>query len=219
MIPNVHDPEFWHEELQPLLIDLDFALNVAVPKAHAVFSEHLKKPVNRPLLSNLIRYFVLDYLWSRGHSAAEIDPDTWGMRRLPNNGIEVIFRRSCIRIRKALEPPLPMTASAQDFYQQLLSEEFNDTSVATNLLILWNLNAKLEYAGDMRLIRPVNGTPRAVQWDWAKKVVLTSVDPGRVVTPEYSQPTDLPITREGDEQIGASEDNTKPATGTNGNGD
>jgi hypothetical protein len=49
MIPNiVHDPDYWHEELKPLLYEVDLALQDAVPKAHAVFTNHIKKNVNRP---------------------------------------------------------------------------------------------------------------------------------------------------------------------------
>jgi len=71
MLPNtVHDPDFWVQELDPLLKELDFAIQIAVPKAHKFFSEYHKKPINRPLLSNLIRYHALEYLWSHGFDMA-----------------------------------------------------------------------------------------------------------------------------------------------------
>lgn len=194
MLPNVHDPEYWHEELQPLLVDIDFALRLAVPKAHTFFAEYVKKPINRPLLSNLIRYFVLDYLLGQGRDAVEFgDPDSWGLRSLSNNGIEITYRRSRIRFRKGIEPPCPTTISAQDFYQQWLSEEFTQDGVVTNLLILWNLDAQLQYSGDLRLIRPVDGNRQFAEWEWSKRVALTAVDPGRVIGPDYSLPSELPL--------------------------
>jgi hypothetical protein len=217
MIPNVHDPDYWHEELRPFLVDLDFALQLAVPKAHKFFSSYEEKPVNKPLLSNLIRYYVLEYLWSRGHNAKESDPDGWGMRSLSNNGIEVLYKRSCIRIRKGLEPPCPMTSSAQDFYQQSLFEECGEDSVVTNLLILWNLRYDLQYSGDMHIVRPVNGDAKTVVCDWSKRVVLgkASIDPECVVPSEYALPTELPL----DPSIQSEdedEDEDEEGTGTDG---
>src|ERR1039457_5988292 len=149
MIPNVHDPEFWHDELQPLLVDLDFALRVATPKAHAVFDDYLNKPVNRPLLSNLIRYFVLDYLKSHGHSAAEIedDLDAWGLHGLPNNGIEISDKRACMRIRKGTEPPCPNTRSQRDFYQQWLwAEDGGEPSIDRKSTRLNSSHLVISYA-------------------------------------------------------------------------
>ncbi len=210
MIPNVHDPEYWHEELQPLLADLDFALRVATPKAHAVFTDHLQKPVNRPLLSNLIRYFVLEYLRSRGHSASDIeDPDSWGLRGLPNNGIEIIYKRSCIRIRKGIDPPCPNTQAQRDFYQQRLWEDDGEDAVATNLIVLWNLGLGLLYEGDMKLVRPLKGNAKWVRLEWSKQVIVLSVDPDAIINSEYSRPSELPLQRDGIDE----------RTGTDGDGD
>jgi hypothetical protein len=98
MIPkHVHDPEYWLQELEPLLKELDFAFQVSVPKAHQFFTDYHKKPVNRPLLSNLIRYHALEYLWSHGFdtdTAKEEGAEGWGFRGLPNNGIELLYKQS-----------------------------------------------------------------------------------------------------------------------------
>jgi hypothetical protein len=146
--PNLHDPEYWSNELEPLLKDLDFAFHLAVPQAHRFFTDWRKKKVNRPLLSNLIRYHVLEYLWTRGFDGAtakEDEGDGWGLRGLPNNGLEILYRQSCIRVRKGIDPPFPNTASAENFYQQKLFEASGDEGVLTNLLILYNLDASLQY--------------------------------------------------------------------------
>src|SRR5215472_1793667 len=165
MLPDVNDPDYWLQELEPLLRELDFALRVAVPKAHNFFTDYEKKPINRPLLSNLVRYYTLSYLWANGYNAKEEgegDADSWGMRGLPNNGIELIFRQSCIRVRKGVEPPCPMTASSRDFYQQVLFDEAG-TGIVTNLLVLFDLDGELQYDGNMRLVRPIKGTMKYVK--------------------------------------------------------
>lgn len=211
--PNVHDPDYWVEELMPLLVDIDFALRIGVPEAHRFFTEFHKKAINRPVLSNLIRYHALEYLWSRGFdrtTAKEEDADGWGMRGLPNNGIELVFKQSCVRLRKGIDPPYPTTAAAEDFYQQALFGEL-DQGIVTNLLILFNLDAKLQYDGKLRLMRPqrLNSKRKLVKCDWSRTVEPQSVDLTRSVLPEYKHNTDLPFDGS-DAQEG---------TGTDSNGD
>lgn len=203
MIPNLHDPDYWLEELEPLLRELDFAFQVAIPKAHKFFTDYHKKPVNRPLLSNLIRYHALEYLWSKGYNDAKEegdDPDGWGLRGLPNNGIELLYKQSCIRVRKGIEPPCPMTAAAKNFYQQRLFAEAI-AGVVTNLLVLYSLSADLQYGG-MQLMRPVkllrgkNGSPK-VKCDWSQTVVFgATVDLNKPIPVKYSLNPDLPLSAE-----------------------
>jgi hypothetical protein len=117
--PNINDPDYWVEELMPLLTDIDFALKVGVPKAHSFFTDFHKKPVNRPVLSNLIRYHTLEYLWAQGFdnsTAKEEGEDGWGLRGLPNNGIELLYKQGCVRLRKGIDPPYPTTVASEDFY-------------------------------------------------------------------------------------------------------
>jgi len=107
-----------------LLRELDFAFRVGVPKAHLFFTDYHKKPVNRPLLSNLVRYHALEYLWSRGfNDAKEEGDDGWGLHGRPNNGIELLYKQSCTRVRKGIDPRYPTTTASTEFYQQKLFEE------------------------------------------------------------------------------------------------
>lgn len=218
-IPNVHDAEYWTSELDPLLRDLDFAFRLAVPQAHLFFTEWRKKKVNRPLLSNLIRYHVLEYLWTQGFdtvTAKEDDGDGWGLRGLPNNGLELLFRKSCIRVRKGIDPPYPNTTSAENFYQQRLFEE-SGNGLITNLLILYNLDSNLQYDGKLLLMRPMklNAKKKTVKCDWVKTVEIRGLDPGRAIPSEFMHGGELPFS---DEQT----DRTNEKTGTEGkrvNGD
>jgi hypothetical protein len=195
--PNVQDPEFWVEELMPLLTDIDFALKIAVPKAHGFFTHFHKKPINRPVLSNLIRYHALEYLWAQGFdhtTAKEEGADGWGLQRLPNNGIELLYKQSCIRLRKGIDPPYPTTGASEDFYQQALFGEL-DRGVVTNLLIMFNLDANLQYDGKLRLMRPekLNARRKLVKCTWVRTVELQSVDLTQAVSPEYQHASELPL--------------------------
>jgi len=215
-IPNdVHDPDLWVELLKPLLLELDFAFQIAVPKAHQFFTNYHKKPVNRPLLSNLIRYHALEYLWSSGHSdAKEEDEDGWGFRGLPNNGIELLYQQSCIRVRKGIDPPYPTTGNAEDFYRQKLFQEM-ESGVKINLLILYNLNSQLQYDGKLSILRPVKliKKMKKVTWDWRRTVTPSEFSVMKPVAPEYMHATDLPM--EHDTQAGHEEVKEKTAgTGT-----
>jgi hypothetical protein len=189
---DVHDPEYWHAELRPLLVELDLALQSAVPKAHDVFVSHLKKPVNRPLLSNLVRYFVLEYLKAANIDARDLEEDEgWALKNLSNNGIEILYRGSCIRFRKSMDPPAPSTEAGKNFYQQVLSQEFG--TVVINILILWNLNSSLQYVGEMYIVRLIRVRGRKVKYEWRKAVDLSVINISEPVEPEYVLPADLPI--------------------------
>ena len=117
-IPKEDEPEYWDEQLQPLLSELNFGIYFAVQAAHRFFED---RPVNRPVLSALIRYYLSNYLTAHHYGAKEEvgDPDDWNMRSLANNGIELRYKGSRIRIRKATGMPAPMTASSRDYYQQI----------------------------------------------------------------------------------------------------
>jgi hypothetical protein len=196
MIPiNVHDPDYWLQELDPLLKELDFAFQVAVPMAHKFFTDYHKTQVNKPVLSNLIRFHALEYLWSNGfETAREEGEDGWGLKGLPNNGIELRYRQSCIRVRKGIDPPYPTTASSEDFYQQKLFDEM-DLGIATNLLVLFNLDGKLQYDGKLRLMRPIGLyiKRKTVRCDWIRTVRLNAADVSTPVTSEYMHAPDLPL--------------------------
>lgn len=198
MIPDIHDPEYWLEQLSPLLNELQFAFASAVPKAEEFFRVFKNRSrINRPLYSSLVRYEVLEYLTAKGYNAIDEVPtvdgpiEGCGLRHLPNNGIELRFQASCIRIRKGTEPPCPHTGASQDFYQQSL--DFGDAAagIVTNLLVLWDLDDKLQFCG-LRLVRPVNGGPKFVEWDWQKTVPIATVSPTDVVTPQYGRDPELP---------------------------
>jgi hypothetical protein len=211
MIPTtVHDPDYWLQELEPLLKELHFAFSLAVPKAHEFFTVFRKTRVNRPLLSNLIRYHALEYLWSHGYSEArEESVDDWGLRGLPNNGIELLYKRSCIRVRKGVDPPYPTTESSEDFYQQKLIEEI-DAGIDINLLVLYNLDADLKYDGKLSLLRPttLNRRTKKVRWEWRKTIMPESVNLTQAIASEYMHGGDLPL----DES--ASDTDSNPKTGT-----
>jgi hypothetical protein len=196
MIPNnVHDPDYWVNELMPLLKEIDFALQISVPRAHQFFTEYLKKPMNRPLLSNLIRYYALEYLRSRGFDdAQEEGADGWDFRGLPNNGIELLYRQGCIRIRKGIDPPYPTTTSSEDFYQQKLFDEI-DSGIQTNLLVLFNLDATLQYDGKLRLMRPekLNAKKKLVKCDWSRTIQIDAADVSTPVPSQYMHPPELPL--------------------------
>lgn len=182
----------------PLLQEIDTGLRHAVPKAKAFFETYQKKPINRPLLSNLIRYFTLEYLRAHGKEASEEENESdgsWGFEGLSNNGIEIHYRNSRIRLRKGVEAPMPNTHSSLQFYQQVFPE-MEDTQIYANLIVLWNLNAKLEYDSDMQLIRTkgLSRNKKEVTYIFRHKVVLTGVDLTRVVESEYSLPSELPMT-------------------------
>ena len=220
-IPNVHDPDYWLSELDPLLRDLDFAFRLAVPQAHLFFTDWRKKKVNRPMLSNLIRYHVLEYLWTQGFDTAtakEDEGDGWGLRGLPNNGIELLYRQSCIRVRKGIDPPYPNTTSAENFYQQKLFEESGDSGLITNLLILYNLNSKLQYDGKLLLMRPtkLNARKKTVKCDWVKSVEIRSVDPSRVIPADFMHGRELPF---GNEQVEQQNEKTGTDDNKTNNGD
>jgi hypothetical protein len=217
MLPKrVHDPDYWIEELDPLLRDLDFAFRLAVPKAHSFFTDFHKKQINRPVLSNLIRYHTLEYLWSQGfdtNSAKEEGGDDgWGLRGLPNNGIELLYKNSCIRVRKGIDPPYPTTISSQEFYQQRLFQEGIDSGVVTNLLILYNLNVALQYDGDMKLMRPIrlNAKKKSVKCEWSKAIDFRGVDLSRTVPPQYAHGSELPLSGPQD----SAREDTDTRTGT-----
>ena len=213
MIPTTSDePDFWHEELKPLLMELDLALQNATPKAHKVFSDHLQKPVNRPLLSNLIRYFTLEYLKSANYEASDLeDDDAWALRNLSNNGIEIVYRGSRIRIRKGVDPPCPSTGASRDFYQLVLFEDLEKGQVEINILVLWNLSKELLYESEMYLIKPSKGNRKYVKWSWRISVVLGApIDLAGPVEPEYMHSSELPVDpNEVDES-----DKEDPKTGT-----
>ncbi|HXJ39031.1 MAG TPA: hypothetical protein VNH18_07120 [Bryobacteraceae bacterium] len=197
MIPNnLDDPDYWHEELAPLLREIDLALQASVPQAREFFDTYLKRVVNRPLLSNLTRYFMLEYLKKTGFNPRDLDDedgDGWSLKNLSNNGIEIMFRGSCIRIRKGVEAPLPATRAAQDFYQQVLNQEFAQATVLTNIMVMWNLTRGLEYEGEMYLLRPKSGNRKKVKLAWRKRVQLDRISITQTVEPAYGLPSDLPI--------------------------
>lgn len=215
MLPKLKDPDYWLGELEPLLREIHFGLKIAVPKAHGFFADYLKKPINKPLFSNLIRYYTLDYLWASGYHTAkeedDRDSDAWGMRRLANNGIEIVYRQSCLRVRKGIEPPLSTTKTQNDFYQQVLFEDSD--RIITNLMLLFDLNSKPLYDGSMRLVRPVGETRKAVKLQWAATVKLETVDPAALVSHDYSKPEDLPL----DVQADAADESKEPTGTTNDN--
>src|SRR5206468_1492413 len=100
-------------------------------------------PVNGPVFSNLVRYEVLEYLRAHGIDAREEEEgeeqlgpiDGCDRRSLPNNGLELIYRGSCLRVRKGLEPPMPTTQTQKNWYQQNLFVSESDVgTVLTNLL-------------------------------------------------------------------------------------
>ena len=165
------------------------------------------------MLSNLIRYHALEYLWSHGYAdaAEEKGVDGWGFRGLPNNGIELIYKGSCIRLRKGIDPPFPTTIASKDFYQQALFEEL-DSGVETNLLVLFNLDKKLQYTGELRLLRPTGIVKRRklVSIDWAKSVRFEGLDLGKTIQPTYAHDKELPLGTGQDE----SEEAKQKRTGT-----
>lgn len=192
---EVHDPDHWVQELGPLLKELDFSFQVAVPRAHTFFTDFHKKPVNRPLLSNLIRYHALEYLWGKGFSSAkEESSDGWDFRGLPNNGIELLYKQSCIRVRKGIDPPYPTTGSSEDFYQQRLFEEI-DHGIVTNLLILYNLDGDLQYDGKLQLMRPerLNPKKKIVKCEWKRTIAMTALNVAAPISPNYMHGSDLPL--------------------------
>jgi hypothetical protein len=216
MLPSsVHDPDFWLEELDPLLKEITFAFQLAIPKAHAFFTDYVKKPINGPMLSNLIRYYALEYLQQNKLDAKdEPEPDGWYRRGLSNNGIELLYRRSCIRIRKGIEPPCPSTETAQDFYQQLLDGMGNApgySGIATNLLVLWNLDSNKQLEG-LKLVRPTAGTSKFVAWDWMVTVPSPVLNLEQKISPEYVNPSELPLDQPSGDEIQG--DNKKDKTGT-----
>lgn len=198
-LPNVHDKEYWLQELRPLLDELHFAFRTALPKALEFFDVYRKKPINGPLLSNLIRYEVIEYLKSHGISAREEDDaivgplDGCGMNSLANNGIELIYRGSCIRLRKGTEPPMPTTDSQKDWYQQRLFED--DASILTNLLVLWYSDGQRKFGG-LTLLRTKRVLRKSVACDWRSHVdsppLVLNVEVGH----EYSSGYDLPLSQE-----------------------
>lgn len=197
-IPDVHDPEHWLRELRPLLDEIYFAFQVALPTSLKYFNEYRRKPINGPLLSNLIRYEVLEYLKGRGISAheepgGEAEPlDGCGLNSLPNNGIELVYRGSCIRLRKGLEPPMPTTLVQEEWYQQYLPFEDGGPTTITNLLILWYSNGQRELAG-LKLLRTKGVGRKSVVCDWEVNVPAPYIPISGVIPPEYSKDPDLPL--------------------------
>jgi hypothetical protein len=168
---------------------------LAVPQAHRFFAEYERKPINGPMLSNLIRYYALEYLKSRKHNAHEEPiPDSWGMRGLSNNGIELLYKRSCIRIRKGSEPPFPATDSSQEFYQQVFNYEDAPgySGILTNLLVLWDLGTDQQFSG-LKLVRPVDGGIKFAKWDWLVAVPKPVLSLDSQVSAEYMHAQELPL--------------------------
>lgn len=216
MLPKpLHDPDYWLDELGPLLKEVQFAFQLACPQALRFFAEYRKTKVNGPLLSNLIRYYALDYLTVRGYNPHEEPTDAaWYMRGLSNNGIELLYRNACIRIRKGLEAPIPMTASSQDFYQQVLPfwDELEQRQVVSNLLVLWNVDERISFSG-LKLLRPVDGHAKGVRIDWQVNVPLISINVSEVVESEYMNSSELPL--DPGKSVGEENEPLGEQTGTN----
>ena len=133
------------------------------------------------------------------------------MNSLPNNGIELVYRGSCIRLRKGLEPPMPTTLTQKEWYQQCLPFEDGDPTTITNLLILWYSNGQRELAG-LKLLRTKGVGRKSVVCDWQVDVPAPYIPMSDVVPSEYGKDSDLPL---GAEDNGDSED--LDYTGTDGN--
>jgi hypothetical protein len=206
--PDVHNPDYWLRELRPLLDELYFAFQAALPSALKYFDEYRNKPINGPVLSNLIRYEVLEYLKGHGISAREesdgdeVGPlDGCGMNPLPNNGIELMYRGSCIRLRKGMEAPMPTTETQKGWYQQALPFEVDGenetTETFTNLLILW-YSAGYRTFGGLKLLRTKGVGKKSVICDWESPVTAPLIPMSNVVPSEYSNDPDLPLDQCGD---------------------
>jgi hypothetical protein len=197
--PDVHDPDYWLQELRPLLDELHFAFQTALPKAVEYF-EQRNRPINGPLLSNLIRYEVLEYLRSHGISAYEDDSevlgplDGCGMNALPNNGIELVYKGSCLRLRKGVEPPRPTTEAQRGWYQQELGLRYEDDRpvALTNLLLLWYAKGPREFAG-LKLLRTEGVLENSVVCDWEIPVPGPSIALSEVIASEYREYPELPL--------------------------
>jgi hypothetical protein len=214
-LPDVHDPEYWLQELRPLLNELHFAFQTALPSAVDYFEEYRRKPINGPVLSNLIRYEVLEYLKSHGISAREerepegIGPlDGCALNSLPNNGIELFYRGSCIRLRKGLEPPMPTTETQKEWYQQELGLVYEDGSPATltNLLILWYSDGARKLIA-LKLLRTKRVLRKSVACDWEIPVPAPEIPIDRVIPSEYSRGSDLPLDGSDDIEETGTDDN------------
>jgi hypothetical protein len=159
-------------------------------------------------LSNLIRYDVLEYLKSHGISARELDEpegagpiEGCGINPLPNNGIELIYKSSCIRIRKGVDPPMPTTDSQKGWYQQELGLVFEDGSPAaiTNLLVLWYSCDPRTFAG-LKLIRTKRVLRKSVACDWEIEVPPPPIPLSTPILPDYSRGSDLPLEQSGEQE-------------------
>lgn len=182
-----------------MLDELHFAFEVAFPRALEYFEIYRKKPVNGPLLSNLVRYEVLEYLKAHGISAREEDESTeigpldgCGMNPLPNNGIELVYRGSCIRLRKGVEVPMPTTDTQRDWYQQELPFDDNGPIAVTNLLILWRSDGQRKFAG-LKLLRTKRVLRKSVACDWEVDVSRPSIIPTETIPSEYGKDSELPL--------------------------
>jgi len=191
-LPKKEDePEFWAARLEPLLRELSLGISLAVCAAHRFFKA---QKFNRVTFSCLIRYYLLVFLQARHFDPSEEDDDWvgWDTRQLSNNGIELRYNGSCIRIRNASGMPAPITASTRDFYQQVLFVD-KDWEPVINLLVLFKLTPEMQYDGTLRLVRPSTGDESHANFEWDHKVKYPVLDPAEVVLPEYMRPPELPF--------------------------
>jgi hypothetical protein len=198
MEPNINGPDHWLGEHKPLLDELNFAYRVFVPRSHEFFTLQ-ERPLNKTLLSNLIRYHVWYYLQSNGFDAteeaeeSERDTETWELHPSANNAIKIVYRGSSIRVHKA-DRILSKTA---DFYQPALFEKDGEVSV-TKLIVQYILDDDSRYQG-LLLTKPVLervGTTeefKVTSYQWLKRASFPELDPSRIVRAEYAHPSELPL--------------------------
>jgi hypothetical protein len=136
------------------------------------------EPVCPNLFPNLVRYYAKRFFLAR-HLAAtdEETSDTPAFEQigLANNGLCVVRHRYALRIRKSDNGLVPVPGSSttlQQFYrQQPLPFNLVDRpaqAVDTSLLLLWDIDAKYNFAG-LQLSCPSAGetTRASVQTHWS----------------------------------------------------
>ncbi len=197
MLSDIPDPDETVDSLLPLVPVTYGALEHGVAKAHAYF-EHEGEAIEPFTFAQITRFQARLHLTRVGRLRVEFDYD-----ELANNGLEIHYNSSPIRLRKAFRggAPLPGSFAMENFHAQTLAL-FSDAEVPVrpNLILLWDvIRPAYLLAPDLYIACP-KGTrlkfPNVAECHWLVKLPNVALMPQPAVrVDEIDQYDDLEIYR------------------------